>query len=157
MAAATSRIRLGTSVLVMPYYTPVMLAKQLATLDRVSNGRLDVGLGVGWSRDEYDAVGVPFEKRGRRADEFLACLRAIWGEEPVEFHGEFYRVPRAFVRPRPVQRPHPPITVGGYGMAAVRRAVAMARAEIDGARPENRVVDLGFELKRRESTDRPKN
>jgi probable F420-dependent oxidoreductase len=142
VAAATSRIRLGTSVLVMPYYTPVMLAKQLATLDRVSNGRLDVGLGIGWSRDEYDAVGVPFEKRGRRADEFLACLKAIWGEEPVEFHGEFYRVPRAFVRPRPVQRPHPPITVGGYGMAAVRRAVAFGDGFSGGNVPFDRVAPL---------------
>ena len=124
VASTTSRIRLGTSVLVMPYYTPVMLAKQLATLDQVSGGRLDVGLGIGWSRDEYDAVGVPIETRGRRSDEFLACLKAIWGEEPVEFHGEYYQVPRAFVRPRPVQVPHPLITIGGYGMAAVRRAVA---------------------------------
>ncbi len=123
VAGATSRIRLGTSVLCMPYYTPVMLAKQLATLDRVSSGRLDVGLGIGWSRDEYDAVGVPFEKRGRRGDEFLACLKAIWTQDPVEFHGEFYRVPRAFVRPRPVQVPHPPITVGGFSIAGVRRAV----------------------------------
>ena len=105
VAGATSRIRLGTSVLVMPYYTPVMLAKQLATLDRVSGGRLDVGLGVGWSRDEYDAVGVPYDQRGRRADEFLACLKAIWTEDPVEFRGEFYRVPRASVRPRPLQAP----------------------------------------------------
>ena len=85
VAGVTSRIRLGTSVLVMPYYTPIMLAKQLATLDHVSEGRLTVGLGVGWSRDEYDAVGVPFDKRGRRADEFLACLKAIWTQEHVEF------------------------------------------------------------------------
>ena len=126
VAGVTSRIRLGTSVLVMPYFTPVVLAKQLATLDRVSGGRLDVGLGVGWSRDEYEAVGVPFSGRGRRADEFLRCLRAIWTEDPVEFRGEFYRVPRASVRPRPVQVPHPPITVGGYGPDAVRRAVTLA-------------------------------
>src|SRR5262245_6560860 len=142
VAGATSRIRLGTSVLVMPYYTPVMLAKQLATLDRVSGGRLDVGLGIGWSRDEYDAVGVPFEKRGRRSDEFLACLKAIWNEDPVEFHGEFYQVPRAFVRPRPVQVPHPPIIVGGYGMAAVRRAVAFGDGFNGGNVPLDRVTPL---------------
>ena len=142
VAGVTSRIRLGTSVLVMPYYTPVMLAKQLATLDQVSGGRLDVGLGVGWSRDEYDAVGVPYEKRGRRADEFLACLKAIWTEDPVEFRGEFYRVPRALVRPRPVQVPHPPITIGGYGPAAVRRAVAYGDGFSGGNVPLDRVAPL---------------
>jgi probable F420-dependent oxidoreductase len=147
VAAATSRIRLGTSVLVMPYYTPVMLAKQLATLDRVSGGRLDVGLGVGWSRDEYDAVGVPYDKRGQRADEFLRCLKAIWTEDPVEFHGEFYRVPRASVRPRPVQVPHPPITVGGYGGAAVRRAVTFGDGFSGGNMPLDRVAPLVRELR----------
>ena len=123
VAAVTSRIRLGTSVLIVPYYTPVMLAKQLATLDIVSGGRLDVGLGLGWSKDEFDAVGVPHEGRGKRADEFLRCLKAIWTEDPVEFKGEFYSVPRARVEPRPVQRPHPPITIGGYGPTVIRRAV----------------------------------
>jgi len=123
VAAVTSRIRLGTSVLIMPYYTPVILAKQLATLDIVSGGRLDVGLGLGWSKDEFDAVGVPYEGRGKRADEFLRCLKAIWTEDPVEFKGEFYSVPRARVEPRPVQRPHPPITIGGYGPTVIRRAI----------------------------------
>jgi len=123
VAAVTSRIRLGTSVLIVPYYTPVMLAKQLATLDIVSGGRLDVGLGLGWSKDEFDAVGVPHEGRGKRADEFLRCLKAIWTEDPVEFKGEFYSVPRARVEPRPVQRPHPPITIGGYGPTVIRRAI----------------------------------
>jgi len=123
VAAVTSRIRLGTSVLIVPYYTPVMLAKQLATLDIVSGGRLDVGLGLGWSKDEFDAVGVPHQGRGKRADEFLRCLKAIWTEDPVEFKGEFYSVPRARVEPRPVQRPHPPITIGGYGPTVIRRAV----------------------------------
>ena len=123
VAAVTSRIRLGTSVLIMPYYTPIMLAKQLATLDIVSGGRLDVGLGLGWSKDEFDAVGVPHQGRGKRADEFLRCLKAIWTEDPVEFKGEFYSVPRARVEPRPVQRPHPPITIGGYGPTVIRRAV----------------------------------
>jgi len=123
VAAVTSRIRLGTSVLIMPYYTPVMLAKQLATLDIVSGGRLDVGLGLGWSKDEFDAVGVSYHHRGKRADEFLRCLKAIWTEDPVEFKGEFYSVPRARVEPRPLQRPHPPITIGGYGPTVIRRAV----------------------------------
>ena len=124
VAGVTSRIRLGTSVLIMPYYTPVMLAKQMATLDRVSGGRLDLGLGLGWSMDEYEAVGVPYRQRGKRADEFLRCLKTIWTDDPVEFHGEFYRVPLAKIEPRPVQRPHPPITIGGYGPTVIKRAVA---------------------------------
>ena len=123
VAGVTTTIRLGTSVLIMPYYTPVMLAKQLATLDVLSRGRLDVGLGLGWSMDEYEAVGVPYKARGRRADEFLRCLKAIWTEDPVEFTGEFYRVPRSTVEPRPVQTPHPPITIGGYGPTVIKRAV----------------------------------
>ena len=123
VAGCTRTIRLGTSVLIMPYYTPVLLAKQLATLDVVSRGRLDVGLGLGWSMDEFEASGVPYAARGKRGDEFLRCLKAIWTEDPVEFAGEFYRVPRALVAPRPVQKPHPPITIGGYGPTVIRRAV----------------------------------
>ena len=123
VAAVTTRIRLGTSVLIMPYYTPVLLAKQMATLDRVSGGRLDLGLGLGWSKDEYEAVGVPYRQWGRRADEFLKCLKTIWTEDPVEFRGEFYTVPRSRIEPRPIQRPHPPITIGGYGPTVIRRAV----------------------------------
>ena len=73
--------------------------------------------------DEFEAVGVPYAGRGKRGDEFLRCLKAIWTEDPVEFAGEFYRVPRARVEPRPVQTPHPPITIGGYGPTVVRRAV----------------------------------
>ena len=104
VAAATQRIRLGTSVLIMPFYQPVVLAKQLATLDVLSHGRLDVGLGLGWSQDEYEAVGVPFKHRGRRGDEFLRCLDAIWTQEVTEFHGEFYHVPRSRLEPKPVCR-----------------------------------------------------
>ena len=125
VAAATQRIRLGTSVLIMPFYQPVVLAKQLATLDVLSGGRLDVGLGLGWSQDEYEAVGVPFKHRGRRADEFLRCLDAIWTQDVTEFHGEFYNVPRSRVEPKPVQKPRPPITIGGYGSTVVKRAVEL--------------------------------
>jgi len=85
-----------------------------------------VGLSVGWSRDEFEAVGVPFERRGKRADEFLECLKAIWTHEIVEFRGEFYRVPRSKVEPKPLQKPHPPNTIGGYSAPTVKRAVAHA-------------------------------
>lgn len=148
VAGATRRIRLGTSVLIMPYYTPILLAKQLATLDLVSGGRLDVGLGIGWSRDEYEAVGVPYRDRGRRGDEFLRCLTALWGPDPVEFAGEFYRVPRSRVEPKPVQRPRPPITVGGYGPAVIRRAATLGDGFNGGNLPLDRVAPLVAEVRR---------
>jgi probable F420-dependent oxidoreductase len=147
-AAVTRRIRIGTSVLIMPYYTPVMLAKTLATLDVLSDGRLEVGLGIGWSEDEYEAVGVPFRQRGRRADEFLRCLKAVWTEDPVEFAGEFYRVPRSRIEPKPVQKPHPPITIGGYGPVVVRRAVTLGDGFNGGNVPLHQVAPIVAELRR---------
>jgi len=140
VAGATSRVRLGTSVLIAPYYTPITLAKQLATLDVLSGGRLHVGLGTGWSIDEYEAVGVPYHERGRRVDEFLRCLVAIWTEEEVEFAGAFYRVPRSRVAPKPLQKPRPPITIGGYSRAVLRRAVTLADGFNGGNVPLDQVA-----------------
>jgi len=142
IAAVTKRIRLGTSVLIMPFYSPVVLAKQLATLDRVSGGRLDVGLGIGWSKDEYEASGVPYARRGARADEFLRCIKAVWTQDVVEFKGEFYTVPKARIAPKPVQKPHPPITYGGYGPASVKRAVALADGFNGGNIPLDKAAPL---------------
>ncbi len=147
VAAHTSRIRLGVSVLVMPYFAPIVLAKQLATLDHVSGGRLDVGLGIGWAEDEYDAVGVPFRQRGRRGEEFIRCLKTIWTEEVVQFDGEFYRVPRSLVEPKPLQAPHPPILVGGYGSAAVGRAARLGDGFTGGNVPLDQVAPLIAELR----------
>jgi probable F420-dependent oxidoreductase len=135
VAAATSRIRLGTAVVNLPYYSPALLAKQLATLDVVSGGRLTVGAGLGWSEDEYAAAGVPFQRRGRRMDECLRCLKLVWTEELVEFRGEFYGIPASRIDPKPVQRPHPPVLVGGYSAAAMRRAVSLADGYIGGNVP----------------------
>jgi len=132
VAAHTRTIRLGVSVLIMPIYQPVVLAKQLATLDVLSSGRLDVGVGLGWSRDEYQAAGA---EGSRRADEFMRCLKAVWTDDPVEFSGEFYRVPRARVAPRPVQRPHPPLLVGGYHPDVLRRAAALGDGYTGGNIP----------------------
>jgi probable F420-dependent oxidoreductase len=126
VAAHTTTIRLGVSVLIMPFYAPVVLAKQLATLDVLSGGRLDVGLGLGWSRDEYEAAGAAWTRRGARADEFVRVLRAAWTDDEVEFAGEFYRVPRARIAPKPVQKPHPRLLIGGYAEAVFRRAVELA-------------------------------
>jgi probable F420-dependent oxidoreductase len=134
-AAHTRRIRLGVSVLIMPFYQPVVLAKQLATLDVVAAGRLDVGVGIGWSLDEFEAAAVPSDRRGARADEFLAALSAVWADDPVEFAGEFYRIPRSFVRPKPVQRPRPPLLVGGYSESVLRRAATLADGYTGGNIP----------------------
>jgi probable F420-dependent oxidoreductase len=134
-AAHTRTLRLGVSVLVMPFYQPLVLAKQLAKLDVVASGRLDVGVGIGWSVDEFEAAGVPADRRGARADEFLKVLTAAWGDDPVEFAGEFYRIPRAHVRPKPVQRPRPPLLVGGYSESVLRRAATLADGYTGGNIP----------------------
>jgi probable F420-dependent oxidoreductase len=138
-AAHTRTIRLGVSVLIMPFYQPLVLAKQLATLDVMAGGRLDVGVGIGWSLDEFEAAGVPADRRGARADEFLKVLRAAWGDDPVEFAGEFYRIPRSYVRPKPVQRPRPPLLLGGYSEGVLRRAAALADGYTGGNIP---IADL---------------
>lgn len=122
VAGHTSRIRLGLSVVNMPFFAPAVLAKQLTTLDILSGGRLDVGLGLGWMPQEYAAVGAPYRRRGARGEEFIAALRALWTEDLVEFHGEFYEIPRSRVEPKPLQRPHPPLLLGGSAEAALRRA-----------------------------------
>src|SRR5947208_11369369 len=122
IAAQTERVRLGTSVLVAPFYSPVVLGKQLATLDVISRGRLTVGLGIGWSRDEYDAAGTPWEQRGARMDEFIECLDALWTQDEVKFKGAFYFVPTSRVEPRHVQKPRPPILIGGFSEAPFRAA-----------------------------------
>lgn len=100
--AHTTRIALGTSVLDLPYYNPLVLARQLTTLDVFSAGRLRVGKGLGWSKDEFEAAGASRSDRGRRADEFLQLLKAIWATNPVEFHGTYYHVPRSLIEPKPV-------------------------------------------------------
>lgn len=133
LAGQTSRIRLGLAVANLPFFSPVLLAKQLATLDAVSGGRLDVGLGLGWMREEFEAVGVPMEQRGARAEEFVAALRALWTEEVVEFRGRFYEIPPARFDPKPVQRPHPPLLLGGNVVGAWRRAGRLADGWVGGS------------------------
>jgi probable F420-dependent oxidoreductase len=125
-AAHTKTIALGTSVLDIPYHNPVMLARRLTTLDQLSNGRLRLGLGLGWSKDEIDAVGADMKKRGAMADEFLPVLKAVWTSNPVEFHGKFYHVPKSYIGPKPVQKPHPKIYMAAYAPAALKRLATMA-------------------------------
>jgi probable F420-dependent oxidoreductase len=130
-AACTTRVRLGTSVLIGPYYNPVLLARALTAVDVVSDGRLEVGLGVGWHVDEFHAVGVDMATRGRRMDEVLVLLKALWTENPVAFDGGFFQLREASVLPKPIQDPHPPILIGAYTEAALRRAATKA----DGIQP----------------------
>jgi len=125
-AAHTHSITVGTSVLDMPYYNPVMLARRVTALDVLSGGRARLGLGLGWSKDEYEAVGASFKDRGAYADEFIQVLKAIWTTDPVEFHGKFFRVPKSIIGPKPIQKPHPPIYLAAYAPAALNRLARVA-------------------------------
>ncbi len=126
VAAHTSRITLGTSILVMGYRNPVLLAQSLTTIDVLSGGRLRVGLGQGWSKDEHDAAGVSMKDRAARGDEVLQVLKAMWGADPVEFHGKFFQVPKSIVQLKPVQKPHPPIYLAAYTPGAMKRVATFA-------------------------------
>lgn len=134
VAGHTERIGLGTATICAPFTAPALLAKTLTSLDVVSGGRLTVGLGIGWLPQEYAAAGVPFARRGARMEEYLRCLQALWTEDPVEFAGEFYAVPRSHVGPPTVQRPHPPVLLGGTAAPALRRAGRLAQGWIASSR-----------------------
>jgi probable F420-dependent oxidoreductase len=125
-AAQTKKITLGTSVLDIPYYNPVTLARRLTTIDFLSNGRLRVGFGLGWSKDEMEATGADMTKRGAMADEFLQVLKAIWTTNPAEFKGKYYSLPKSYIYPKPVQKPHPPIYLAAFAPPAMKRLATMA-------------------------------
>jgi len=125
-SALTERVRLGVSVLNLPFHKPVQLAKRIATMDQLSGGRIDLGIGLGWSEDEANVTNTPFKKRGRMGEEFIHCLKALWKEDPVEFHGEFVDVPPTSFGPKPVQKPHPPIYMGAFAPVALSRAGRLA-------------------------------
>lgn len=119
-AAATNRIELATGVLLLPEHNPVITAKQAASLDRMTGGRLSLGVGVGWSKEEYDALGVPFEGRGRRLTEYVAAMRTLWRDDVASFSGEFVSFDRVRINPKPHGRSIP-IVLGGNSDAALRR------------------------------------
>ena len=146
VAGQTSTVRLGVAVVNMPYYSPVLLAKQLTTIDVLSAGRLDVGLGLGWLPPEMEAAGADPARRGARGEDFLRCLRTIWTDEVVEYEGEFYRVPRSRVEPKPVQRPHPPVLLGGGADAALRRTGRVADGWISSSRADLTRVDQTIDV-----------
>jgi probable F420-dependent oxidoreductase len=136
VASHTTRIGLGTATLCAPFTPPALLAKAMTTLDHLSSGRLTVGVGMGWLPEEYEAAGVPYAGRGARFEEYLRCLVALWTEDPVEFRGEHYSVPRSHLGIRPVQRPHPPVLLGGAAPAALRRAGRLAQGWIGSTRQD---------------------
>lgn len=142
VASRTSRIRLGTASLMLPLASPVLLAKQLATLDVLCGGRLDVGVSLGWSKDEYIAAGTPWAARGKRFEEYLAAMIATWSGAAAHFSGEFVELPPSQVFPAPVQRPHPPLLIGGYADAALRRAASFGQGYLGGNMPLDTIVQV---------------
>lgn len=136
LAGVTRDVRLGVAVVNAPFYSPIVLAKSLTTIDHLSGGRLDVGIGLGWLKEEFEAAGVPYDHRGARTADFLACLRAIWSDDVVEYHGPYYQVPKARVDPKPVQRPGPPVLFGGTAKPSLRRAGRLADGWVSSSRAE---------------------
>ncbi|MBT3331975.1 MAG: LLM class F420-dependent oxidoreductase [Rhodospirillaceae bacterium] len=127
LAAHTKTVRLGTSICLITQRNPVYTAKQVADLDFLSNGRVNFGIGLGWLKEEFEALNVPWEQRGKRANEHIAVMKALWQEEVSSFEGELYQLPNCVMYPKPVQTPHPPIFVGGEGDAALRRVADLAQ------------------------------
>jgi probable F420-dependent oxidoreductase len=153
LAGHTSKVRLGVAVVNLPYYAPIVLARLLTTIDHLSDGRLDAGLGIGWLPQEFEAVGMPEARRGARAEDYLRCLRAIWTDEVVEYEGDFYRVPRSRVEPRPVQKPHPPLLLGGTAERALRRAGRVAAGWISSSRADLTRIDESVAIVRIAAVD----
>src|SRR5947209_3647144 len=135
-AARTSRIRLGVAVINLPFVSPAYLAKQAATVDVLSGGRLDLGLGIGWMPEEFAATGASTARRGARTEEFLAVLRTLWAGGVSSFDGEFYSVPPGRQDPRPVQEPGPPVLLGGMSRPAMERAGRIADGWITSSRAD---------------------
>jgi probable F420-dependent oxidoreductase len=151
VAGATERVQLGTHVLVATWYPPVVLARALTTIDVVSNGRLLPGLGVGWSPEEYEAVGLEFRQRGKRLDETLDALEAIWTTDPAEYRGTLVTVPRHHSNLKPIQRPRPPIYLASFSEAALQRVgrrgdgwlpiLMPGQVDLDGLRAQQTIVE----------------
>jgi probable F420-dependent oxidoreductase len=124
-AMCTQRARLGASVFILGHRNPVVMAKMLTTIDALSSGRLICGVGVGWWKEEFEALGADYRRRGRQADEMLRLFKELWTKDRPDFRGEFFRVTDVGFAPKPVQKPHPPIWVGGDSPGAFRRVVAL--------------------------------
>jgi probable F420-dependent oxidoreductase len=159
VAAMTRRVKIGTSVIILPYRNPIVVAKMLATIDQLSAGRLIFGAAVGWMEPEFAALGAPFDERGAFSDECLRLMKALWTQEKVSFEGHYFKFSSMQASPRPLQRPHPPIWVGGNSARARRRvaeygdgwhATAMPLEDLKAG-----ITDVGEKWKRRERTAEP--
>jgi len=142
VAAVAPTLRLGTCILILPQRNPLVLAKELATLDYLSGGRVELGIGVGWLKEEFDALGVPWERRGRRNDEYVEALRTVWSGPNVEYHGEFVDFEPLTCSPRPAQGADIPILVGGDSDVAIRRAARLADGYFPGEGAPERLAAL---------------
>jgi len=151
VAGITRRAKLGSNIAILPLRNPVLNARMLATLDLYSGGRLIYGVGVGWLREEAEAMQMPWDRRGARSEEHIALLRRLWTAEGdlVDFEGEFYSVPPIHPDPRPVQRPAPPIVIGGHSKVALDRAARIGDGWTAGPMPFERLVPLVEELRQR--------
>ncbi len=127
LAACTSRIRLGTGICLLPQRNPVYTAKEVSNLDYLSNGRIDLGIGIGWLREEFEALGVDWARRGARTDEYVQILKTLWCDKVSKFDGEFHTLPPCTMFPKPVHQPHPPIYVGGESDAALGRVARLGQ------------------------------
>lgn len=141
VASATTRIKLGTAVIILPQHNPVITAKQVATLDHLSGGRVMLGIGVGWLKEEFAAIGAPFEDRGRRADEYVAAMRELWTSDAPTFHGEFVHFDNAHCKPQPVNG-SVPIIVGGDTKPAARRAGRLGDGYFPARGSQLELIDL---------------
>jgi probable F420-dependent oxidoreductase len=153
LAACTSKVRLGTGICLVPQRNPVYTAKEAATVDYLSGGRFDLGVGVGWLAEEFEALGVPFEHRGSRCREYIKVIKALWQDDVAQFDGEFYNMKPTLQYPKPVQKPHPPIHFGGESDAALRRVADLGQGwygfGIDPEQTKERIAKLSGLLQKR--------
>jgi probable F420-dependent oxidoreductase len=148
VSAITERIRLGVSLINIPWYNPVLLAKRLSAMDVLSDGRLTVGVGLSWSEDECDAANIVYRERGRIGEEAIQCMLAVWGPDPVEYHGQYFNLEPAYIGPKPIQKPHPPVLVGGFMPKALDRAGRLADGFTGCCAPLDALLSMMTEVKK---------
>jgi probable F420-dependent oxidoreductase len=149
-AAVTKTIRLATGILILPQRHPVYVAKAVATLDQLSNGRVTLGIGIGWLEEEFEVLGIPFAERAERTEEAAQALRSLWADGPSKFEGKHYRWPEVESNPKPVQRPGVPIVVGGHVAGAARRAARIGDGffPVSAEHLQERIQDMRTECER---------
>ncbi len=142
VAGVTKKIRLATGIVILPQRHPLYIAKEVATLDVLSHGRVILGIGVGWLAEEFDALGIPFAERAARTAEMVRAMRSLWKDEAEPFQGKFYRWPKVESHPKPVQKPGVPIVVGGHTELAARRAARYGDGFFPGVAEDTKLKDI---------------